>query len=120
MIEPSIKQAWSNLKMFVYSYDSLTEFRSPFKFDDTGEIYFGQWKDGAPEGRGFMYDPDKSLYEGSFKNGAKDGRARIVFLGGNVLEGQYAEGRLDGELTYISPWLYFKGVMQNGLHGKVK
>jgi hypothetical protein len=75
--------------MFTYSYDSFTDYRSPFRFDDTGEIYFGQWKNGVPEGRGFIYSPDKYLYEGSWKKGAKDGRARVVFLGGNLLEGQF-------------------------------
>lgn len=100
---------WKTLPSFLPSYQTKEPYREPFVIDLTQEIYYGQWKEGLPDGRGFLYSPHSCLYEGSWKDGVKNGRARMIFTESHVFEGTFNDGRLYGEFTYTSPKLKFNG-----------
>lgn len=42
--------------------------------------YYGEWKDGLPEGKGLFYEPSKLLFNGVFQNGVPTGPAKIKFI----------------------------------------
>lgn len=119
-LEETIKQMWTSLESFHPSYQSKEPYRDPFVFEDTKEIYYGQWGNGVPDGRGFLYSPHSRLFEGSWKEGMKCGRARIIFPDGHLFQGVFFEGKLQGEFTYTSPKLSFKGSYKgNKLNGTI-
>jgi hypothetical protein len=42
--------------------------------------YYGNWKDGMPEGEAFFYEPQKLIFKGNFSHGVPTGPAKIDFI----------------------------------------
>ena len=76
--------------------------------------YFGQVKNGLPEGKGTMYWTNGDRYEGEWKNGLKEGRGIMYWNNGNRYEGDFRNGGQEGKgICYYSNGDRYEGDWKN-------
>lgn len=39
------------------------------KHKDQNRYYYGDWRNGVPNGKAFFYEPDKLIFDGNFVDG---------------------------------------------------
>lgn len=61
-----IQSRRKKLGILKYDGDNRGVQLEPYRYVDSGIIYFGQWLNGMPHGRGIIYFPDGSVFEGGF------------------------------------------------------
>ena len=81
-----------------YSFDK-------FYYNEKGEKYFGEMKNGLKDGKGILYyDKDdekkRDKYEGNFKNDKKEGKGILYYLGGDRYVGNWKNDKKEGEGKY--------------------
>ena len=99
---------WQN-KIYEYSIDKF--------YNEYGEKYLGEMKNGNKEGTGiFFYNKDdisqRKLYEGNFKNDKREGKGIIEWINGDKYQGDFKNGKREGKGTifydngnqYIGEW----------------
>ena len=62
-----------------------------------GRIYYGEVKDGLPNGRGRMYIESRDTYDGEFKNGAFHGNGKYYLAGRLSYHGEWRDGVKHGK-----------------------
>ena len=70
---------------------------------DNGNSYTGEWKDGAPHGRGTATFISGNKYVGEFRDGEYDGQGTFTFADGEKYVGSYKDGKRHGQGTYTWP-----------------
>lgn len=95
------------------------ETETPITLPD-GRIYYGDAKDGVPDGKGRMYIESRDTYEGEFKNGAFHGKGKYYLAGRLSYHGEWRRGEKHGK---GEEWLEgggsYVGDFRHGLkHGK--
>jgi hypothetical protein len=70
-----------------------------FRFHN-GDVYIGEWKEGAANGKGEYTYADGRMYKGDFLEGAAEGMGMYTDANGYVFEGQYQMGLKDGKGSY--------------------
>ena len=66
-----------------------------------GAIYWGDFKNGYPEGFGILKDTN-GIFIGQWKEGEPHGKGKQISKEGNSWEGVYINGTLQGCLLYTS------------------
>eukprot|EP01017_Pseudomicrothorax_dubius_P014036 TRINITY_DN1643_c0_g1_i2.p1 TRINITY_DN1643_c0_g1~~TRINITY_DN1643_c0_g1_i2.p1 ORF type:complete len:848 (+),score=193.14 TRINITY_DN1643_c0_g1_i2:2432-4975(+) len=66
-------------------------------FWNSGDVYFGKWKDGKMSGPGHVFLVFGGRMHGEFKDTLASGPLRLVFPNGEELIGEWCEGVLHGE-----------------------
>ena len=74
----------------------LYEFSFNNFYDDNGEKYIGEMKNGLKEGKGRMYFNNGSRYEGDFKNDKMEGKGILYFNDGRY-EGDFKNDKMEGK-----------------------
>ena len=77
-----------------------------------GLKYVGEFRNGAPNGRGTYTFPSGAKYVGEFKNGKYDGQGTLTLPSGTQYVGEFMDGKYDGSGTltlgsgekYIGEW----------------
>lgn len=65
-----------------------------------GDVYIGEWKEGAANGKGEYKYADGRIYKGEFSEGAAEGAGLYIDASGYVYEGQYSAGMKNGTGSY--------------------
>ena len=55
--------------------------------------YFGEIKNGKPNGRGTLSIPNGDKYEGEWKDGKYNGQGTYTLIDGNRFEGEWKDGK---------------------------
>jgi hypothetical protein len=63
----------------------------------TGEVFEGQWSAGVLDGQGVHVDTAGNRYEGGFVAGLPNGKGRLLSRTGEIFEGTFINGRKDGK-----------------------
>lgn len=63
---------------------------------DSGEVYFGEWRNDYIEGEGFLFFPQGGLIHGTFFKNKVGGPAYFQFSNGDQYEGFWRHGKIDG------------------------
>jgi len=74
-------------------------------FKDTGVVYKGQWRDGAPEGRGRWESNESGMegwYEGQWECGRRHGHGDASEEGCGEYRGEWRQGGREGQGVYTS------------------
>jgi len=104
-----------------YLYENITSDKVIIVFNEDGNIYEGEYKNGKPHGHGTMTSSDnKTIYDGEWENGMRHGNGKLVvtdkynytgpfekdyFSGtggvlcdnhGNIYDGDFEKGKFDG------------------------
>ncbi len=69
-------------------------------FNDNGDIYTGEFKDGLYHGVGTLNYKDGSVYKGSFSEGLRNGQGNYTDTTGFTYTGGWTKDRMDGSGTY--------------------
>ena len=72
-----------------------------YTWDDTGEIYAGEWKDDKRHGQGTFIWADGEKYVGEYKDGKRTGKGTYTYASGDKYVGEYKDGVKSGQGTYI-------------------
>lgn len=89
-----------------------------FKFDKTGIVYRGEWKNNIPQGIGKNYYPNGGFYEGTFEDGIPHGFGRFINANGDFYQGDIRFGRANGLGTYENQNSVYRGQFKdNHKHG---
>ncbi len=85
-----------------------------------GVEYRGEFKDGAPNGKGKFINPGKGVYEGEVKNGIKEGRGTFTFNGGTTkFSGRFKDDEMHKGVLTMGNGVVYEGEFENGApHGK--
>jgi hypothetical protein len=91
-----------------------------FKSNDSGDCYFGEFKDGKKHGVGVKTWPDGCVYEGEWQEGKMHGVGTETDAEGNKYDGKWQEGEMHGEGTETRlDGSKYEGMWQEGeMHGK--
>ena len=87
---------------------------------ETTFVYWGEMKNGLPNGKGNAQYSDGKRYDGDFENGFRHGKGIMTFPDGVVYEGDYvndiAEGQ--GEIRYATGERYNGEWKNNNMNGQ--
>ena len=64
------------------------------------EKYEGDFKNDKPDGKGILFWVDGSRYEGEWKNDKKEGKGKIIYSNGAWYEGDWKNGKREGQGIY--------------------
>jgi len=80
-----------------------------------GAKYVGEWKDGNRNGQGTDTYSDGAKYVGEFKDDKKHGQGTYTWPNGDKYVGEWKEGKLNGQgtLTYVDGRVH-SGIWKNG------
>lgn len=100
-------------------------FSSKYKFDGhgtrtwpNGDVYTGNFKNGAMSGKGKLTTKDGDSYEGDFLNGQYHGIGVVRFADGRIYQGEVNNGQMTGKGIYSCPDGVIEGNFLNGeAHG---
>ena len=98
----------------IYEY-SLNKF-----YNEKGEKYIGEFKNGLKDGKGILYyDKDneykRQRYEGEFKNDNPEGKGIMYWNSGGRYEGDWKNGKKDGKgIEYYNDGDRYEGDWKNG------
>ena len=103
--------------------DTLSNHKSAFLDEETGEVYEGGWcpYQHLRSGKGICLFPDGLMYEGFWFNGKEHGRGQLMTTERMILySGEWADGLMHGHGTYHFPnGDRYTGDWREGLrHGK--
>lgn len=89
-------------------------------FDQTGDIYEGDFVNGHFHGKGKYTWTSGAYYEGDFIDGHRTGKGKYVWTNGNVYEGDFVNGAQTGQgtYTYKSGDVYTGGFLNNQFNGE--
>ena len=84
----------------------------------SGEVFEGDWVNGALEGSGIHVDAAGDRYEGEFVGGVAQGPGRLMAKTGEIFSGAFRNGlkhgkgktTLAGGTTYVSEWAFGKEI----------
>ena len=80
-----------------------------------GHKYEGEWKDGEYNGQGTYTYPDGENYVGEWKDGKKHGQGTYTWSDGNKYVGKWRDGERNGQGTFTSTdGFKYVGVWKNG------
>ena len=84
---------------------AIFEFASNNFYNDKGEKYIGEMKNGLKEGKGILYyekdnDKKRKKYEGDFKNNEPDGKGILYWKHGDKYEGCLKKDKMEGKGVY--------------------
>ena len=65
-----------------------------------GEKYIGEYKDGKYHGRGSYFFADGDKYVGEYRNGNLSGQGTYTFTNGSKYIGEHKDGKFNGQGTY--------------------
>lgn len=68
-------------------------------YNDNGDSYFGEWKNGVPNGYG-KFKTSKYDYEGMWADGKINGEGVIRYANGDVYDGEFIDNRRFGRGQY--------------------
>ncbi|KAG5502614.1 hypothetical protein JIQ42_05683 [Leishmania sp. Namibia] len=68
----------------------------------SGNIYTGEWRDGAAEGFGEKRYKNGDVYRGNWRCGKRSGRGAYLFVEGHFYEGMYVEDEPEGYGIYTT------------------
>ena len=87
--------------------------------DLSGQLYFGEFKDGIPHGQGTLTTPDGSKYEGQYRKGLPYGRGTATYPDGSIYTGEYIDGfpHGQGEITFPDGSKYVGGFRHGEKNG---
>lgn len=71
-----VKTILKTLPEFQPSYQSSATKSNPIKWKES--VYYGQMRNGIPEGEGVLIKADGTYMHGSFKGGISNGKFRII------------------------------------------
>ena len=82
--------------------DKVYEFSCRNFYNDNGEKYIGEMKNGVKDGKGILYFNKNNLheeksYEGDFKDDNEEGKGIVIWNNGNRYEGDFKNGKIDGK-----------------------
>lgn len=63
---------------------------------DSGEVYFGEWRNDMLEGEGILFFPYGGFIHGFFLKNKLNGAAFFKFFNGDIYEGFWRNGKLEG------------------------
>ncbi|CAJ1988354.1 MORN repeat-containing protein [Leishmania donovani] len=69
---------------------------------NNGNVYTGEWRDGAPDGFGEKHYRNGDVYRGNWRQGKRSGRGVYLFVQGDIYEGMYADDKPEGQGTYAT------------------
>ncbi|GET88124.1 hypothetical protein LtaPh_2006300 [Leishmania tarentolae] len=69
----------------------------------SGNVYTGEWRDGAPDGFGEKRYGNGDIYRGNWRQGKRSGRGVYLFAQGDMYEGMYVDNKPEGRGTYSTP-----------------
>ena len=94
----TVYSVWHN---YYYEFKGKTPDTSNYetKTYDNGNVYYGELKDGQPNGNGKMTFANGHVYEGEWKNGKIDGYGKYTWTN-DVYEGEWKDGKRDGYGKY--------------------
>ena len=96
-------------------YSELFEFSFNNFYNDNGEKYIGELKEGLKNGKGVLfYEKNNEFkrikYEGDFENNMMHGKGIMYWINGNRYEGEYKKGRVEGKgIMYYSDGEKYEG-----------
>lgn len=65
-------------------------------FYNSGNVYKGQWRNGAPEGIGEKQYSNGDSFVGLWSNGKREGRGSYLYNEGHIFEGMYVNDKANG------------------------
>lgn len=82
----------------------------------SGEVYRGNWANGAMSGYGEIYFTSGDCYKGNFENNTMHGRGEYHFADGDYFAGTFAYGNIDGYGEYYyADGSWYKGNWVDGV-----
>ncbi|CAG9573134.1 hypothetical protein LMJF_20_0580 [Leishmania major strain Friedlin] len=72
------------------------------QYYNNGNVYTGEWRDGAPDGFGEKRYRNGDVYRGNWRQGKRSGRGVYLFVQGDTYEGMYADDKPEGQGTYAT------------------
>ena len=89
-LKPQVGQIVSKLPtlQFKNSFYERGEEAEPYVLNKDGTVYYGEWKNQQPHGKGQMYFLDGSYYEGLFHTGLPHHEGRMINEVGVYYEGE--------------------------------
>eukprot|EP01016_Furgasonia_blochmanni_P048727 TRINITY_DN7303_c0_g1_i2.p1 TRINITY_DN7303_c0_g1~~TRINITY_DN7303_c0_g1_i2.p1 ORF type:complete len:247 (+),score=29.12 TRINITY_DN7303_c0_g1_i2:17-757(+) len=73
-----------------------------FQFQQTGDIYVGQWRWGRRHGRGTLYKRDFTIVEGYWRHNKAHGRVRVFHPNHHIYMGEAENNEANGKGEYLS------------------
>eukprot|EP01090_Pellita_catalonica_P021995 TRINITY_DN8390_c0_g1_i1.p1 TRINITY_DN8390_c0_g1~~TRINITY_DN8390_c0_g1_i1.p1 ORF type:complete len:401 (+),score=59.43 TRINITY_DN8390_c0_g1_i1:115-1203(+) len=108
----------------IWNADERKEGTGTWTFE-TGNMYYGEWKDDKRHGVGIGIMADGRMYMGSWENGKRSGSGRFTWPagarnGGDCYEGEWKDSRRHGKGIYTwAGGAVYDGMWRNGSrHGK--
>lgn len=95
-----VREAAKKLGPFNYETTLPYEWKPAVELEN-GDVYVGQWKDGARNGRGKQFWKDGSYYEGYWENDMANGLGRVIHADGDVYEGEWVNDKPQGKGIYL-------------------
>ena len=100
--------------LYQYSFDNF--------YDENGEKYSGEIKNGLKEGKGILYyNKDSKIkedrYEGDFHNDKREGKGILFWKNGDKYEGDWKDDKREGKgkVTFINGEIY-EGDWKNNIY----
>ena len=116
-LKKELDKAIKEDKVYVFSYQNF--------YNDNGEKYIGEMKNGKKDGKGIIYfnKSDKSgnkCYEGDFKNDKMEGKGVLIWNSGDRYEGAFKKSRIDGKgkIFWNNGDIYEGDFKKNKIEGK--
>ena len=111
----------------VENLDEIVKFSFDKYYNEKGEKYIGEMKNGLKDGKGILYyDKDdekkRKKYKGDFKNDKIEGKGIFYWNDGNRYEGDFKNGKREGNgIYYYNNGDRYEGDYKNGIkEGKGK
>ena len=80
--------------------DNKKEGKGSYFYNETGEIYKGNFINDYPNGMGTFYYKNGDRYEGMFKDGKKYGQGTIIYANGGKFKGEFKNDEKHGKGEY--------------------
>ena len=68
--------------------------------ETNGELYYGEYKDGARSGYGMYVNGNDDRYFGTWENDKRNGQGEIYYTSGDVYKGEFIDDQRTGQGTY--------------------
>ena len=72
-------------------------------FWESGEFYFGMWKNGSPKGSGLFFDSFGGFIRSQFSNTKAEGLSKAFLANGEVYAGRFKDGISVGKWMKFNP-----------------